>query len=175
MSEEDDIRRGLRTLVGNPPPVGPLAAAATRRARAARSRQRAVLVATALVVVAGTATVAATWRGGDQASRLGTTSTSAAVTESPPPAMSDPATPTIGTAYPYQLFVHCGVRYALFGGRWWEATPPQSPPPGPPGRDGNYVTGTMTLTRADRVHFRSTDPPLEVDFRPAPAQPPLCQ
>jgi hypothetical protein len=174
MSEEDDIRRGLRTLADNPPPVGPLAAAAVRQARAARSRRRAALVATALVVVAGSATMAAAWRGGGQPSTLATPSTSAAVTVAPP-ATTDPATPTVGTAYPYQLFVHCGVRYALFGGRWWEAMPQQSPPPAPPGRDSNYVTGTMTLIRADRAHFRSTERPLEVDFRPAAAEPPLCQ
>jgi len=174
MSEEDDIRRGLRTLAADPPPVGQLAAAAVRRARTARTWQRGVLVTAALVVVAGGVATVGAWRGGDQDTPLGVTPPSAVATVTQL-ATGDPATPDIGTAYPYQLFVHCGIRYARFADRWWETTPQQWVPPGPPGGDRNYVPGTMTLIRADRAQFRSTGPPLQVDFWLMAGDPPLCQ
>ena len=77
-----------------------------------------------------------------------------------------PDGPVAGQRYPYDLYVHCGIRYARFGGRWWHAEVERPAPPPRPSRDGNYVTGTMTLVSADRARFDSDDPPLTVDFRP---------
>lgn len=35
-----------------------------------------------------------------------------------------PASPATGSAYPYNLPVRCGIDYAFFAGRWWQADKP---------------------------------------------------
>jgi hypothetical protein len=36
--------------------------------------------------------------------------------------------PEVGVAYEYHLYVHCGIRAAKFGGRWWLAAPQRTDP-----------------------------------------------
>ena len=85
-----------------------------------------------------------------------------------------PATPSVGVAYPYDLLTHCGVRYAYFEGRWWEADSPSS-------RDlakgsnpyTGYVAGTMTLTSDATARF---DLPhtITATFHPLSGLPKAC-
>lgn len=85
-----------------------------------------------------------------------------------------PATPSAGVAYPYDLMTHCGVRYAYFDGRWWEA---DSPSPQDLAKGSNpytgYVAGTMTLTSQTTVRF---DLPhrITATFHPLGGQPQPC-
>jgi len=173
MTEEDDLRNGLRMLTAEPPPSGELATVAIGRARAHRARRRIVVIAAALVVAAGGSTAIVVAQGGGPAAVPVAQHPGGSAMPSLP-AGTGPDKPAIGAAYPYQLYVHCGVKYARFGGRWWVATAEQSQPPAPPGRDGNYVSGTMTLVAADRARFQSTNPPVTADFRPAGSAPALC-
>jgi len=186
--EEDDLRSGLRSLTENAPPVRPMAARAITMARAQRVRRRTAVSAGALVAVAGVSGVVATSPSGPSdrgfnpvpAPYVGTWSSPAADLA---PGQREPGTnpeigpdhPVVGGAYRYDLYVHCGVRFAKFGGRWWHADPEQARPAGQPYRDGNYVAGTMTLVSPDHARFESADPHLSVDFRPLAAAPAPCE
>jgi hypothetical protein len=182
--EEDDLRSGLRTLTENMPPVRPMAARAITMARTQRARRRAALSAGALVAVAGVSGVVATSPSGRgpnpvPAPYVGTWSIPAADPASGQPGPGTnpaigPDRPMVGEPYRYDLYVHCGVRFATFGGRWWHAEPEQARPAGQPYRDGNYVTGTMTLLSPDHARFVSADPDLTVDFRPLTTAPAPC-
>lgn len=85
-----------------------------------------------------------------------------------------PATPAVGVAYPYDLYTHCGVRYAYFDGHWWAA---DSPSPADPSQGGNpytgYVTGSMTLTSKATARF---DVPhrITATFHPFAGRPQPC-
>jgi hypothetical protein len=72
-------------------------------------------------------------------------------------AASPPEEAVLGVAYPFRLFVHCGVLGTRFGGRDWDADPPLTDGSGnpPPGWDENTEEGTMTLVAANRAVFRS--------------------
>lgn len=64
----------------------------------------------------------------------------------------------IGKPYPYRLFIHCGVRKVLFGGRTWSPVRPVQKYPGNRPVHGittedGYVVGTMTLERAGTLRF----------------------
>jgi hypothetical protein len=96
-----------------------------------------------------------------------------------------PADPQLGVAYPYDLYTHCGIRYAQFGGRWWEVSPPRAEPAARAGADGvtrytGYTAGTMTLVGTDVARFvvdvrhAAPDDPV-VTFFPASGQPPPCE
>jgi hypothetical protein len=95
-----------------------------------------------------------------------------------------PAQPQLGEAYPYDLYTHCGIRHAQFGGRWWEVSPPRAEPPARVGADGvtrytGYTAGTMTLVGTDVARFvidvrhATADDPV-VTFFPASGQPAPC-
>jgi len=85
-----------------------------------------------------------------------------------------PVSPSPGVSYPYDLMTHCGVRYAYFDGRWWEA---DSPAQDDPAKGSNpytgYVVGTMTLTSQTTARF---DLPhgFTAAFHPLDAQPQPC-
>jgi hypothetical protein len=88
------------------------------------------------------------------------------------------AEPT-GTPYPYDLYVHCGVQYTQFRGRWWHATPEKIAPPILPDEHGMYVytgfvSGTMTLVATDLARFVSSDGRMTADFQPMSTRPPPC-
>jgi hypothetical protein len=100
------------------------------------------------------------------------------------------ASPVIGTlvigkAYPYRLFIHCGVRKVTFGGRTWSPVQPvpqyrgNRPVNGTTTTDG-YVTGTMTPERPDTLRFTADNAiavaPFSVIFKPSatPGLGPAC-
>jgi hypothetical protein len=85
--------------------------------------------------------------------------------------------PEIGTAYEHHLYVHCGIRAAEFGGRWWSAVTPAGNNPFPgnraPGQpDPNHLHGSMTLVAPDLARFEWDGG--SADFAPAAAAPPPC-
>lgn len=86
------------------------------------------------------------------------------------PPLTGPADPVVGVAYPYDLYVHCGIRSARFGERDWA---PPSPPPEPV-RYTAYARGTMTLAAPDVARFEEDGTGLRVDLRPATVTPPPC-
>ena len=69
--------------------------------------------------------------------------------------------------YPFNLYVHCGVRDAIFDGRLWVAVPGtedgnSNPPPG----WGNPVDkGAMELVTEDRARYSSQSGGV-VEFEP---------
>ena len=70
----------------------------------------------------------------------------------PPPPYSKAE---LGKEYSHDLFTYCGVRGALFDGRFWMADPPLDDGKGnPPHGWGLYTTeGTMALAREDLAVF----------------------
>ena len=82
--------------------------------------------------------------------------------------------PTVGVTYPYLLYVHCGIRTALFGGRTWLAeTPVPNPTPEEvaAGRwDARQVErGTMTLVEPGLLRWDGWQGP--IDFRASSTEP----
>jgi hypothetical protein len=84
-----------------------------------------------------------------------------------------PDRPAVGVAYPYDLYVHCGIRYARFGGRWWHADPEQAAPREPE-IGGVYIRGTMTLASADEARFEGLSQKITARFVPFAGDPPPC-
>lgn len=72
---------------------------------------------------------------------------------------SGPAAPVLGQAYPFDLLVHCGLRYATFGGKNWETTkvvavPQATPDPVTGITEGMVVLpGYMTLQDPSTARF----------------------
>ena len=58
-----------------------------------------------------------------------------------------PPDAAVGTAYPFDLYAHCGIDLTRFGGASWRAEQPYVD--GLPG----YVVGTMELLDADTARF----------------------
>ncbi len=75
----------------------------------------------------------------------------------------------VGIAYPYRLYTHCGVRWAYFDGRWWEATPPVTDGSGNPPRGwGNpYDVGSFRKADEDFAVFTAQGG-MTADFRALP-------
>jgi hypothetical protein len=96
-----------------------------------------------------------------------------------------PAVVEIGRTYPFDLFTHCGIAYAPFGGQTWKAVEPRPEPPAVAGPDGitvysGYTAGTMTLVDAETARFvvdvryaAAADP--VVDFRRSDERMPICK
>jgi hypothetical protein len=63
----------------------------------------------------------------------------------------------IRKTYAYHLYTHCGIRWAYFNGRWWEASPPLDDGSGNPPRGwGNaFDMGTMELVNESLIRFTS--------------------
>lgn len=78
-----------------------------------------------------------------------------------------------GIGYPYTLFIHCGVRDAIFDGRLWQAqkVPKEWTLNPPEGWTREDSTGSMTLVSADVAVFKSNSG-RSIEFRPWPAQVP---
>jgi hypothetical protein len=93
-----------------------------------------------------------------------------------------PAVAEVGRTYPFDLYTHCGIEYAPFGGKTWKAVTPLPEPRAKAGEDGitvysGYTAGTMTLVDASTARFvadlRYTEVAasvveFEVSERPAP-------
>ncbi|MFF1414271.1 hypothetical protein ACFVX6_31525 [Streptomyces sp. NPDC058289] len=93
------------------------------------------------------------------------------------PAPSGPAGPALGVPYPHELYVHCGIRYTKFGGRWWRAgpeVPEEALDPAVRAADP-HTAGTMVLVSAVEARFVRHDPDLAVTFRPPADEPPPCR
>jgi hypothetical protein len=184
--QENELRRELRAMVADPPRITPaaeLVAAAQQR----RRRDRAGMAALAVLVVAALAVPGVlTMRDAGtpqtpvaaEPSAPGPSAPTGAATGGPPAPpgtelATGPDNPAVGTSYRYDLFVHCGVRYAKFGGRWWRADPEQ-PEPRTTYGGGLYVPGTMALVAADEARFTSDTPKVSATFRPLAGDPEPC-
>ena len=76
----------------------------------------------------------------------------------------------IGTAYPFDLYTHCGVVGAESAGVWFAADPPLVEEFGPPAGWGDPdQRGTLTLESADVAVFRD-DAGHELALRAAPSR-----
>lgn len=160
---EEEMRRALHALADRPavPVAVPAPHDAVRAAARLRRRRRAAgagLVAAFAVL----AVLAPPWSPGD-GSR----------TPAPPAAS---AGPTLGVPYAHMLYVHCGIRYAKFDGRWWRAEP-EVPEEAldPDLRMDAYTAGTMVLVSAVEARFVRSAPDLVVTFRPLALEPPPCR
>lgn len=87
--------------------------------------------------------------------------------------------PATGKAYPFKLFIHCGVPVVDFGGRAWRPVAPVPGYPGPRPVNGTstytgYVAGTMTLVNARTLRFAADESavasPFSVVFEPLTAR-----
>ncbi len=74
----------------------------------------------------------------------------------------------IGKAYPYTLYIHCGVRDAHFDGRVWMADPMLGNYNPPPGWTSDDSRGTMELVRDDLAVFKSVSG-RTIEFIPWPS------
>jgi hypothetical protein len=183
---EDELRRGLRALVADPPGVRP-AAELVAAAQARRRRDRVGMAALAVLVVAAVAVPGVLMIRADgtpqtrfaAAPSAPSRSAPAGTVTGGPPAppgtnlATGPDSPAVGNSYRYDLFVHCGIRYAQFGGRWWRADPMQPEPMTTYG-GGLYVPGTMALVTADEARFTSDTPKVTATFRPLAGDPEPC-
>ncbi|GGJ83907.1 hypothetical protein GCM10010123_11990 [Pilimelia anulata] len=97
-----------------------------------------------------------------------------------------PAAPVRGQAYPYDLYTHCGLEFARFGGRTWRVTPARPEPLPRADAAGvetytGYTAGTMTLMAPAVARFVMdarrvvvTGSPV-ILFTPTAARPPICR
>jgi hypothetical protein len=136
--------------------------------------------------------LAALVAGAIAAGGAGCTSASSASSQSPavthPASVSAPTTPpaappttprvigglVVGKAYPYQLYVLCGVGKISYGGRTWSPVPPVGQPPknrSVHGQSpaGEYLPGTLTLEQPGILRFTANSAvvasPYSVTFR----------
>jgi hypothetical protein len=83
----------------------------------------------------------------------------------------------VGTAYPFDLYTHCGILGADVGGVWFAADPQLVQESGPPAGWGNpYQRGTLVLESTDEAVFRD-DAGHELELRAVPdsGRPPPCE
>lgn len=91
-----------------------------------------------------------------------------------------PDAPIVGRAYPYDLLVHCGIRYARFGGRSWQSDRTiAAPKPVPDPRTGvttetGLLAGYMTLVSPAQIRFQAPGLGAGVTFRLIRGDAPLC-
>ncbi|MGI5242021.1 hypothetical protein [Dactylosporangium sp. CA-139066] len=163
-------------------------AAAVVGAGRRRRRRRGVIVLLAGLAVLAVAAIALLNRPASSAGAGGpaaaTGSRTPATDPSPLPVVHDsggdgiergPKQATIGTPYAFDLFVHCGIRYADFAGSVWQADPVQENyHPKSVYRGLNYVLGTMTLTGPGEARFDAPAEGLQVTFRPLTGERELC-
>lgn len=169
---EEELRSALRALADGPavPVAAPTPHAAVRAAARIRRRRRAAGAGLA-AGVAVLAVLAVPWPSADGSRTPAPVPAPPAATASP----SDPAGPALGVPYPHELYVHCGVRYTKFAGRWWRAEP--EVPEGaldPAVRADPYTAGTMVLVSPAEARFVRRAPDLAVTFRPLADEPPPC-
>jgi hypothetical protein len=185
---EDALGERLWDLVADPPVhQNPADALLHVGRRARRMRMLTQTAAVAAVLAAGISAfaIAGPTGGHDgQGSPIAARPSQPAATWSLPPRsfagtpQSGPAHPALGTPYPYDLFTHCGIHYATFGGRTW-ATATALPEPTPtPDAHGTttytgYLAGYMILVAADEADF-TTGGSTPIVFHPTTQTAPLC-
>jgi hypothetical protein len=91
-----------------------------------------------------------------------------------------PKVATIGVAYPYDLYVHCGGALATFSGHEWVAYLPPGDPGPSPDADGmmtytGYIAGWMTLLDSSTAIFTYSGSTTPVVYHETSATQPLCQ
>ncbi|MBI4310823.1 MAG: hypothetical protein HY681_03485 [Chloroflexi bacterium] len=76
-----------------------------------------------------------------------------------------------GKAYPYTLYTHCGILWAYFDERWWEASPHLGDGSGnPPSGWGNpFDRGTMEMVGEGGARFIS-GMGQTAEFKPLPIE-----
>ncbi|MGW1773174.1 hypothetical protein [Streptomyces sp. NPDC002104] len=175
---EEELRGALHALADRPavPVAVPTALGAVRAAARIRRRRRAA-GAGLVVAVTGLALLVPQWSPGD-GSRMPAPPAATAGPPSELPAATEPAVqtaPRLGVPYAHDLYVHCGLRFTKFDGRWWRADPEV------PDRDLDaavwddpYTAGTMMLVSAAEARFVRHDAGPTVTFRATEEQPPLC-
>ncbi|MGW7262179.1 hypothetical protein [Streptomyces sp. NPDC054842] len=89
-----------------------------------------------------------------------------------------PAHPKKHKAYPYDLYTHCGIKWAEFGGHWWvldSVLPgPERVKGEPRWQESETLAGYMTLTGPDTAHFDAAGTPTLL-FVPSKVDPPGCK
>jgi hypothetical protein len=83
------------------------------------------------------------------------------------PRIASDASARVGVEYRFELSTHCGVTYARFDRRWWEAAPPLPEDHDAWGR--NVAWGTMTLLDDKMATFES-DAGRAATFVPVPLE-----
>jgi hypothetical protein len=91
-----------------------------------------------------------------------------------------PKVATIGVAYPYDLYVHCGGAFATFSGHEWVAYVPPGDPGASPDADRmmtytGYIAGWMTLLDSSTAIFTYSGSTTPVVYHETSATQPLCQ
>ncbi|MDX3230823.1 hypothetical protein [Streptomyces sp. ME19-01-6] len=89
-----------------------------------------------------------------------------------------PKHPKVQVAYPYDLYSHCGIEWADFGGKTWKisgggpsiSTRVEGDAP----EGGNATPGYMTLLSKDEAVFEAADFP-PVYFKATMETPPPCK
>jgi hypothetical protein len=181
-SEVADLRRALRRIVSEPPPVAPLTGQVVTAAKRRRRRLAAVTGVAAVLTGVAILVPIMLFRPGSQTVIAG--QPSAAPSQAPPTTIftgppgkesRGPDQPQVGVAYPYDLYVHCGIHFARFGGQWWRAAPEQPDPRPAMAYGGNpYTSGTMTLVSPTEARFERHSPDVTVIFHPSSTQPEPC-
>ncbi|MFF8385711.1 hypothetical protein [Streptomyces kanasensis] len=79
------------------------------------------------------------------------------------------------TWYPHDLYVHCGLRYALFDGRTWRTPRDRAADTGLDGSGRHTIVTGMARMSGDTLRFESPGLP-PIDFVPAGPgdEPPVC-
>jgi hypothetical protein len=193
-SEERLLRRALADLVsGAPPAPAPVGALLHRGGRALRLRRGVAAGVAALAVVLAAAAIPVLWdsqQGNHMTPPAGShapTTPALEVPDLPPRTVTDemhpqtgPRHPVLGRWYAYDLFTHCGIGYASFGGVTWHAVPEQPEPsstPGPSGGTGHplyYLAGYMRQVSPGRAEFVSIQPKVRAELIRFPGEAPLC-
>jgi hypothetical protein len=77
----------------------------------------------------------------------------------------------VSEPYAFSLYTHCGVRWAYFDGRYWEAAPPLDDDSGNPPRSwGNpYDNGTMELVSESLARY-TNGVGQTAEFKPLPVE-----
>ncbi|MCX4779143.1 hypothetical protein [Streptomyces sp. NBC_01264] len=177
---EEELRSALHALADRPavPVAAPTPHGAVRAAARIRRRRRAAaagLVAAAAVL----AVLVPQWLPGGggrmpapPAATAGPPSVMPEATESA--VLTDPD--ALGVPYAHDLYVHCGIRFTKFAGRWWRADP-EVPDQELDAAvwDDPYTAGTMTLVSAVEARFVRHDSGPTVTFRATEEEPPLCR
>ncbi len=67
-----------------------------------------------------------------------------------------PETASLGQPYPYDLWIHCGLRYAYFAGKSWELVAQPAPTPSMPAGEARLaIPGYMTMTGSSTLRFEA--------------------
>ncbi|MBV1939172.1 hypothetical protein KUF83_21805 [Streptomyces sp. BV286] len=136
------------------------------------SRQSAVLLLSAGLLLTGCSSAS-----DNQGEEAGSAPTLPARTVVKDKWQEGPAKPREHKPYPYDIYTHCGIKWVMFGGRWWVL---DSVFPGveqvkgePPAPHSQRIAGYMTLIGPDAANFDAAGMPT-LQFVPSKDEPPGC-